>query len=368
MNIVPVPAADEDAAQAAEAAAMLSEDFANFSTPAEKHSITMSADAVAVEMDKLLASGQISPEEKSLILWFFSHCRENKLSLAEAGKLISFSATTIYRVWRGQYEGSLAKVIGAIRRFKQLLRERERLSNAEFIQTSVWDAVRATCDFAIVMRRPCRIVGPSQIGKTAALLEYQRRSEYLVRYCRIPAAPRFRSVVETIAEACGIAPGGSPDVLRKRVMKSLDSNSLLVVDELHELAISASKRTALDSIEWIREIFDRRQCGIVLCGTRSMEDDLFRGDQRGWLDQLDQRCVRIASLPDRLTEEDLYTIARAYHMPRPGDSDLEILRTLRMGRLTLTLQLVLDNADKLGQPPNWTLFKTLLRSVRGEAN
>lgn len=329
--------------------------------------LSISADIVALEMDKLVAEGRITPADKSLVVWFFTDARSKKESLAQAAQHIRYDATTLSRLFRGQYEGNLAKVLKAIKGYRQLCGERERLSRAEFVETSIWEQIRQTCDFALLRRRPVRIVGVSQIGKTAALLEYQRRSDFLVRYARIPSAPTFRNIVETIAEACGISTEthAKLSVLRARILKSLDANSLLIVDELHELAITASRQVALNAVEWFREIYDQRRCGLVLCGTRSMEDDLFSGACKGWLDQLDQRCVRVTNLPLRLSEEDITLTAKAYGLPEPGPEVLDGLKLLRMGRLTLALQLATDVAARRGVDPSWPLFASALSTIRG---
>lgn len=339
--------------------------FINITEPARKAPIPLSADAVAKEMDKLIADGRLSATEKGLVLWLVADAKEKGESMSEIAQHIRFSPTTISRFLRGQYEGSLSKVISAIRGYKNIISERSRMSNAEYIETSVWTEIRATCDFAVIRHRPCRIVGVSQIGKTAALKEYQRRSEYLVRYARLPAAAKFRTVVEIIAEACGISASASTDHLRRRVANALDANSLLIIDELHELAISSSKRVALDCIEWFREIYDTRGCGMILCGTRAMEEDLFSGPQAGWLNQLDQRCARITNLPTRLTDDDIALIAKTYNLPAPDDDLLLALRGLSMSRLTLSLQLATELSARRAVPLTWNLVKSAINSIRG---
>ena len=328
--------------------------------------LPISSDTVAMEMDKLVSDGRISTGEKALVLWFHGHLREGNYSMVEAGKLIHYNATTVSRLLRGTYEGRIDKVISAIRAYRQIISERSKMMEDDYIETSIWQQIRQTCDLAILRRRPVRIIGVSQIGKTRALQEYQRRSEYLVRYCRVPAAPRFRAVVETVAEACSISTASDLPSLRKRIQKSIDSNTLLIVDELHELAISAGRRTAMDAIEWLRELYDRTSCGLVVCGTRTMEDDLIYGPQRGWLDQFDQRCSRVLQLPVQIPHDDIRAIAKHYGMPDPDDRTMELLRTLRMNRLILSIQLASDIAERRNLSLDWDLFRSALATVRGE--
>ncbi len=97
------------------------------------------------------------------------------------------------------------------------------------------DAPRGWTLRNLMRHAPARIIGVSQIGKTHSLLEYKRRSEYLVRYVRIPAAPSFKLCVEEIAAACGVTTRCRVDDLRKRTAQALDHNTLLIVDELRAL-------------------------------------------------------------------------------------------------------------------------------------
>ena len=218
-----------------------------------------------------------------------------------------------------------------------------------------------------------RLVGPSQIGKTYCLKEYMRRSNKQVCYVRIPAAPTMKLAVTAFAEAVGVGASLRVEEARQRVAKAVGKNTLLVIDELHELVMSAGKGTAMKVVEWIREIWDNSGCGMVLCGTRSLEDDLINDARmKGWLVQLDQRCQRVVNLPTRLPAEDIAAAAKAYGISGPTDCVESLLSTIRMNRLTSCLALTAswcagNNRSRQKHPLNWESFRAVYRSQFEEA-
>ncbi len=336
-----------------------------FDTPAPV-AINNSADKVAQALNKLVDAGEITEQDKGLVLWFHKHCKDMGFSLAEAGRTIRYNSATVSRLFNGNYEGSLTNVIKQIKSYKHLTDERAMMAQDEFVETSIWNTVRLTCLLAFRRHAPVRIIGVSQIGKTSALLEYKRRSEWRCIYVRIPAAPSFRTVVEAVSEAVGVTIHNNVDALRKRVISALDENTLLIIDELHELAISSSTAVAMKSMEWIREIYDRTKCGLVVCGTRTMEDDLLRGKIAGWLDQFNQRCIKVTELPVRLPDSDFDKTFKAYGFPVPDGDTLAVIRNMRMNRLTTSLKMASDLASEKGLEKTLELFVKTVHTAFGK--
>ena len=325
--------------------------------------VSLSADAVAADMDRLSEDGVIAPGDKAIVLWYFGETKNRGLSYADAGKAIGYDASTVSRILRGRYEGNWANVLKAIRRYKHLCDERGRMMRPDFIETSIWQQVRDTCDLALVHEMPATIVGVSQIGKTHALVEYQRRSEYTVRYVRMPAAPGLRCAMEAVADACNVTTRCTSEQLRRRVADSLDARSLLIVDEFHQLAISAGRESAIKIAEWVREVKDRSGCGLVLCGTKALRHDLIDGPLKGWLEQLRERSIRNLTLPDRLPLSDIELVGRSYGLPAPRGQILDLLRSLRMNRLVKILMLAATNAAKRDVNLTWDVFVQTYNAV-----
>lgn len=317
-----------------------------------------STDLVSRDMMVYVDSGTISEEDHALLVWLFVHGKERNLSFEGVSKLINYSNATISRLFSGKYTGSMDGVIDAVRGYRHLVAEREKMSNDAFIETSIWEKIRSVCDLALMRNAPVRIVGPSQIGKTHALLEYKRRARFNVFYCRVPAAPTFRAFMDAIAESCGVNVSLRTEELRRRIPGALNRQTLLMVDELHELALSAGKGTAMKCMEWLREVWDVSHCGLAVCGTRSMEDDLINGaGLKGWLDQFDQRCIRKLQLPMVLPAADVVLAAEAYGFPAPTSDVQVLLSTIRMNRLCACLNMASTAARKKDLEKTWDLFK-----------
>ena len=178
----------------------------------------------------------------------------------------------------------------------------------------------------------------------------------------------MKLAVAAFADAVGVGSSLRVDEARQRVAKAVGRNTLLIIDELHELVMSGGKGTAMKVVEWIREIWDNSGCGMVLCGTRSLEDDLINDARmKGWLVQIDQRCQRVMNLPTRIPREDIELAARAYGIGGSTACVEGILSNIRMNRLTSCLALTAswcagNNTSKQKHPLNWESFRAVYRS------
>ena len=327
-----------------------------------------SADQVRATCRVYVDAGRLPDEGLESIIRLFNLGRSRGYSFDQTGALVDYSGATISRLFAGKYEGALDKVVQQIDTYLELEAERAKMKSDRFIENSIWEKVNGLCNFALTRNAIVRLSGPSQIGKTYNLKEYKRRSNKQVCYVRIPAAPTMKLVVTAFAEAVGVASSLRVDDARQRVARAIGRNTLLVIDELHELVMSAGKGTAMKVAEWIREIWDSSGCGMVLCGTRSLEDDLINDPKmKGWLVQLDQRCQRIVNLPGRLPMEDIELAAREYGITGSPACVESLLSKIRMNRLTSCLALTAswcsgNNKSKQKHPLNWESFRAVYRS------
>lgn len=320
------------------------------------NNIGASADTIGTNMDRLVEDGTITLEDKHLVLWLFGDARTKSKSLGEIGRQIGYSSTTVSRLFGARYEGSYTEVLAKIRAYKRMEDERSRLTRDEFIETSIWHTIRKTCDLALIHQIPALIMGIPQIGKSTALEQYATRSEYIVRYVRMPAAPGFRGAIEAIAAACNITTHVTTEDLRRRLFRGLDSKSLLVVDELHQLAISSGRNSAMKIMEYIRELMDTTKCGVVVCGTKAIDEDLINGELKGWLEQFRERLINQVELPSQLPDEDILLVASTYGLGAPSDDAEALLKGIRMNRLLKTLALAKNLADNRKQELTWAHF------------
>ena len=325
--------------------------------------VPLSADTVLRNLAPLVEEGILSGDDRAQILWLIGEMRQEGLSLTDAGKRIGYDASTVSKVLSGAYKGSWSNVLDSIRKYRHLVAERSKMASAEFVETSIWERIRQTCDLALIHQMPSLIIGPSQIGKTSALLEYRRRSQYVVRYVRMPAAPGFRGAIEAIADACGVTTRVTTEQLRRRIAHALDERSLLIVDELHQLAISSGSNSAMKIMEYIRELHDVTQCGLVVCGTRALDHDLIQGPLKGWLEQFVERCIKRLELPNDIPWSDLLLVAGAYGLPEPDEPHADLIRHMRLNRLVKVLALAGNLARKRDEALTWDHFATAYNLV-----
>lgn len=321
------------------------------------HAFMDSTDTVLKALTPLTETGVLSAADRDQLVWFASHLREKHLSYADAGRMIGYDGSNIGRILSGRYTGSWENILAAVRDFRTKVSAREEMKSDLFVETSIWDRINQVCELALYYQMPGIIMGLSQMGKTYALEHYKNRAlSKTVIYVRIPAGGGIRATVVAIAEACGIATDHvSTPHLRRRIRDVMTFRALLIVDEIHQLANSSAHATKT-CIEIIREIYDTCKCGMVICGTNAVDEELINGPLKGWLDQFAQRCITSTILPTELSWDDLCLVAKAYGLPPPEGEAAEEARKMRMNRLTKFLQLGSRRADKLSVPFSWEHF------------
>lgn len=291
--------------------------------------LSIPGDTVKIALTKMRDSKSIDETDEALIWWFYCHCRDKRFSLAESADAVGYDSTTIHRLFNGTYGAKLDKVVDAITRYKKVSAERDKRRDIGFIETSTWRKVSQICDSAFYDAMPAFIYGASQIGKTACLKEYALRNNHgQTRYIRMPSAPTFAYFVKTVAEACFISTRQNHDITRRRIMDSVDKKNLLIIDEVHQALITSSDMIARKVVEFLREVYDRTGCGIVLCGTKVLRDEFERGRQAMIFDQFRRRGMLELNLPDSPPKIDIIKIARSFDLDEPSDRVFETIKTM----------------------------------------
>jgi len=262
------------------------------------------------------ATAQMQPKHRDAVRWLFFHCIENGLSIDEAAKAIRYDKTTVYRVCRGDYGAGLGKVVAAVLSYKNTCDRRTGIPEGSFVETNTARKIWKVCDAAVAYKTIAFIFGDSQVGKTTALQEYARRNNHgQTKYIRMAASSGTQLMMKLLAEACAFSPKGCFENLRKRVLGALDENTLVIVDELHLAFFTYHSKARLSCLEVLRELHDRTGCAMVLCGTNVGRDEIDRGPQKEYLEQLRRRGVFRLQLPKYATQGDLNAIAKSFGLP-----------------------------------------------------
>jgi DNA transposition AAA+ family ATPase len=303
-------------------------------------------------------------KQRNLVRWLFFYSIEHGIPMRDAADKIGYSTTTIYRLLKGDYAGSISEVCAAIGRWKRLCDERADIKAVSFVETATVKKIWQICEAANIYKSIAVIYGQSQIGKTWALREYAARHNHgQTRYVRLPAAAGVQMLIRSFAHASGISPKSSFEQLRERVVRSTDENTLWLVDELHQCFNTYQRHARLACLELIREIHDLTQCGMVLCGTNIARDEIESGQHKELLAQIRRRGIFRLQLPEFAPWADRIEIARHFGMREAPEGSVrklvdDIITRNGLKAFTSYLQAASRIAAKRKAPIGWTHFQT----------
>lgn len=291
--------------------------------------MSIPGDTVKVALDRLVASNAMDEEGRDLVWWFYCYSRDSKWRLRDCADALAVSPTTVHRLFNASYGAGYDGIVAAVARFKKVADERAKRRQIGFIETTAWGKISRVCNAALYDNMPAFIYGSSQIGKTSCLMEFARRNNHgTTRYIRMPSSPTFQYFLKIVSEACYISPRQQQDILRRRIMDSVDSRNLIIVDEVHQAMCTASEMAARKIVEFMREVYDRTGCGVVLCGTKVFRDEFERGRQAIIYDQFRRRGMLELVLPDSPSKGDVAKIAKAFGLETPEGDVMELVKAM----------------------------------------
>jgi len=299
-----------------------------------------------------------------LLRWWYFLGKDRNWSLGQLAKAAGVSSTTLSRVFRGKYEAALDSVLAALGKAKANFAE--QIDNPDFIATSLAKRFFRVCDRCRALATVAILWGPMGIGKTTIAEEYKRQNNHgRTAYMRCGAGLTFAAFISLMARSLGItAANQNQYYLREKIVGVLNAGQrLLIVDELHQIFLTTRGDTAVRICEFLREVFDRSKCGMVLLGTDVVQYEFFKGQHRDALAQLVDRGTIQMPLPAKPTKGDIAAFLKHYNLPMPGADEPEAAELLRdivasagLRKLTLHLRDGAANAARLNEPFNWGHF------------
>ena len=345
--------------------------------------IQLGAHNVRLAIKQAVARGQVSEEDGEEVFWLYNYANEYHLNEADlATKMGAYDKNTLYQLFRGMYgvfkdgskASSWANIIKAIKAFKAVELEEMKKKNIGIVETEVKRTVFTACDAALADGMPAFIYGASQIGKTTALLEYKRlhnhgRTIYLRMGSNWTKARLVREL--GILFNNGMKKAVLWD-LEDKIVQSLSRYNLLIIDEFHLALETTSERAAKEIVEFIREIYDRSGCGLVLSGTKVGLEGLEGGRNRMLFDQLRRRGVVKVVLPDVPPRRDINEIARTFELELPQGEDLkrvkQLIQTRGLGVFLKYLQKAYAVTKARKVALDWEAFRKVANGYLGLAN
>lgn len=275
--------------------------------------------------DKIaLATAALPERQRVAIRWAEGYCRSANLSHHDLAARLkkpdgkTYSPDSVYHMFTGGREADqLENMVAALERLREVETERAGQVRVDFIETSLSRRIFAVCRRAFLRQKIVMIYGDSQIGKTTALLEYASRHNHgETRYVRMPPGGGCDSFVRELAEVLGIPMYARSSELRRRIIDCFDSRMLLIVDECEEcLTDRAGSAKGVMTLNFIREIHDKKKCGVVLAGANIFKKRLLYGHNAPSMQRLIRRGMIPLQLPAYPPQADLALFAEAYRLP-----------------------------------------------------
>ena len=103
---------------------------------------------------------------------------------------------------------------------------------------------------------------------------------------------------------------------------------MLIIDEFHLALETTSEQSSKAIMEFVREVFDRTGCGLVMSATKVGLSGLEGGKNQMLFDQLRRRGVVRVVLPDAPPVRDINTIARSFDLALPTGEVLAGIKRL----------------------------------------
>lgn len=309
------------------------------------------------------AASRYDPKTGDNILWLHTYAGERGLDYGGLERALKVDRSTVTRVMRGVYVNGAGKIIrpDAFNKAVEVLR-RGAITKAGrvdigFVETDTSRAIFDIMDAAARDREAALIHGPSHVGKTYTLVEYARRTPGAY-YMSVLADSGMRGFVRDMAEALGLRPDGmTHSEIKRAIAAKLDANSVIIVDEAHQIVNTFSGHQRVATIEWLRQIVhDRAGATLILCGTHVWGDALSKSKLAPLLTQVVRRGRELC-LKDCPTRADVEALVAAYGFKTPtGEQRAWILRVARedgIKAVCTRLGRAIANADEDGRTPEW---------------
>lgn len=306
------------------------------------------------------ATADLPNAQRSAIRRWHTYYVENAMTLKEAGTLIGVSDATASLIFRGKYEAKLDGVVSEIERFFELHDKRSQGRKLQFIPTTLTKKIWDVCDLAVEFQRIAFIFGDQQIGKSEALVAYKEAHNHgNTIYLEVPTGGALTHFITKLAEIFKISSQTRKADLRRRIIESFDDRMLLIVDEAHRCIPDGGKsHLPIQTVEFIREIFNERKCGVVLCATNVFRDAMEKGSVEKILRQTKRRRLCALQLPNSPTQEDLNTFAGAYGLPpskgQARELEAKMIDAEALGMWLMLLRMASKLAAKRKQTMDWS--------------
>ena len=330
-------------------------EVANMNTNEENESTTprKRGDGINIPLTQIMAgiSGYDAKAQEDL-LWLHGYCMARLNGSRSA--LVDFIGsdwTTIIRIWTGKYGADIGIFVERVRHFR---RKAERTEKTGFVKTCVTERIFKVCDVARDYGVFVMIIGGSGRSKTHSTKEWMRLQFGKVHYLYAPVAGGYSGFLKALARSLGIGADRNITALELAIENCMNHQHTLIVDEVAHL-LPSGKTASTASLDFLRLLNEKKQCGIVLVTTDVFPQQMRSGKWSQWFEQLDGRIEIPLRIPQDFSRREIADICNAYTAdPEPELIKLarEIANKRRGGvrELFRHLNRASDMAGKRGEP------------------
>lgn len=317
---------------------------------------------VRTVITQLVSMHKIDEEQGELMFWLHGFGQDKRISDANLSAMMKVSQAAVSQLFSGKYAAEdWTPMIDRIRALKEVEDEEMKKVDLGFVMTHTAKTIFTACESAMTDGMPAFIFGASQIGKTTALEEFQRTHNHgRTKYLRLGSRWSKPRLVRELARACKARSLKDKKTwkLEESIYGSLNRYNLLIIDEFHLAMETVNEATSREIVEFIREVYDRTHCGLVLSSTKVGIQDLEEGRNAMLFDQLRRRGVVRVVLPDVPPLKDINAIARSFALDLPKGDVLtkvkQLLKTRGLGVFVKYLQKAHSLAGS--EPMSWERF------------
>lgn len=304
------------------------------------------------------AVADLSEEHGELLAWFWSYCRDNNLGRDRLGTLLAktngafYSADSIYQLLTGRRTADGANIEPMMRAIALLRRTVEPTVRTEgFVVTRLARKIWGYCDRAVKLHRIGFIFGDMCIGKSFALEEYAKRHRGQAVYVRMPTRGQFGDFLRECARVLAMGDRQTVNDLHDKIIDAFRPGMLLIVDEADQCFYSIRNTWGLATLDFLRELWDRTGCPIVLCMDHHGRDTMLKGPPAKRLKRLWRRRLPRLQMPTMPARADLNAFARSVGLDPAPNEEITVVNKETGGKYTDTpaqLQKEVIAADGLG--------------------
>jgi DNA transposition AAA+ family ATPase len=276
---------------------------------------------------------ELPDDQRHAVQWAAGFCRERNLTVDEFGQMLTqpgadqkpYSGDSVYQALTGRRnDGSLERFAKAVHTLRKRLEETSSRESVRFIETGLSRQIFSACRAAFLKKRIVMIFGETQIGKSRNINEYARRYNHgETKVFMMPTRPTLTSLMHEFAIRLGISTQNRTEDLKRRIFECFDERTLPIIDECERCV--DGRNAGLDCLDFLRELFERRKCGMVLIGANDFRNALRTNYtlKKLWL-----RGYRPLQLPARPNVKDLAEFARAFGLSPAEDKKVQVDTTV----------------------------------------